>query len=112
MNAKLTGILTDVFPTEPINANFQKRVFWLKQPDTVQYPQHWEIELHQQEVRRLDQYNIGDSLEVDVEIRGRQFSRRDTSRAIVITLKATGIKFLGGPGYKHSGGKPQQGAIL
>lgn len=75
MTSKLTGILTDVFPVET-TPKFSKKVFWLKQPDTERYPQHWELELHTPDIDRLKGIKVGDRLECEVEIRGRKFKRR------------------------------------
>ena len=104
MTTKLVGILTDIFATEQVTQNFRKRVFWLKQPDTERYPQHWEIELHQDDVGRLDQYRMNDRLEVEVEIRGKLYGKTGTNQRIFISLKATAIKLLDGPGFKRTPG--------
>lgn len=94
MTTKLRGILTDVFPVET-TPNFSKKVFWLKQPDTERYPQHWEIELHGQDIDRLKGVKVGDVLECEVEIRGRKFKRRNGSGdGIFTTLKCVGMELL------------------
>lgn len=93
MSDKLVGILTDVFPIETY-PNFSKKVFWLKQPDTERQPQHWELELHTADVKRLYGINIGDTLECEVEIRGKKYKRRDSSEAIITSLKCVGIRVL------------------
>lgn len=92
--AKLTGVLTDVFPVET-TANFSKRIFWLKEPDTERYPQHWEIELHGRDVEQIMKVKIGDKLEVEVEVRGRQYnSRQGGGKKIFTSLKCTGMTLL------------------
>lgn len=90
---KLTGILTDVFPIET-KPNFSKRVFWLKQPDTERYPQHWEIELHGEEMKRIMSVKIGDRLECEVEVKGRQYNKREGGKGIFTSLKCVGIQLL------------------
>ncbi len=89
----LVGILTDVFPVET-TASFSKRVFWLKEPDTERYPQHWEIELHGEETRRILDVKIGDRLQVEVQVRGRKYQKKDRSQAIFTSLKCVGLKLL------------------
>lgn len=91
--AILVGILTDVFPVE-IKQNFTKRVFWLKEPGTERYPQHWEIELHGSDVDQIMKVKIGDSLEVEVEPRGRQWTGRNNEKKIFTSLKCTGLKLV------------------
>lgn len=94
MTVKLTGLLTDVFPPET-TPSFSKRVFWLKEPDTERYPQHWQIELHQDDGKRITDFEIGDRLECEVEIRGKKYTNRSRSESIFISLKCVGIKLLG-----------------
>ena len=94
MTSKLTGILTDVFPTE-ITKTVTKKIFWLKQPDTERYPQHWELQLIGMDADRLKGISVGDHLECHVEIRGRKYKRRDGGgEGIFITLKCVGILVL------------------
>lgn len=91
MSTKLTGILTDIFPTETFPSGFAKRVFWLKEPDTERYPQHWQMELQNSDVTQIEQYKIGDTLEVEVEIRGKKWEKYPDKQGIVISLKCVGI---------------------
>src|SRR5687767_1949330 len=90
MSTKLTGILTDIFHTETFPSGFAKRVFWIKQPDTERYPQQWQIELHQSDVTQIDRFKIGDTIEVEVEIRGKKWDK-GSSVGIVMSLKCLGI---------------------
>jgi len=88
---KLTGILTDIFPIET-RSNFTKRSFWLKEPDTERYPQHWEIELHNADVERLKGMESGDRLEVEVEIRGHKYTDRAHNNRVFVSLKCIGLR--------------------
>jgi hypothetical protein len=100
MTVKLQGILTDVFPVEHFG-NFSKRVFWLKEPDTLSSPQHYQLECHNDDVRRLDQYSLADKLECEVEIRGKKFSKGG-KEFVIVSLKCVGILLkerLDAPGY-------------
>jgi hypothetical protein len=91
MNVKLTGILTDVFPTETFPSGFAKRVFWLKQPDVERYPQQWEIELHGQDVTQIDRHEVGDTLEAEVEVRGKKWVKAGR-QGVFMSLKCTGLR--------------------
>jgi hypothetical protein len=93
MITKLQGILTDVFPVET-TPKFSKKVFWIKQPDTERYPNHWELELHSPDIDRLKGIKVGDRLECEVEVRGRKFKRRAGGEGIFTTLKCLGILVL------------------
>lgn len=90
---KLQGILTDVFPYETF-PNFTKRVFWLKQPDTERYPEHWEIQLHNDDGKRIDEFKPGDTLECEVEVRGKKWKKGDGREGIIVSLKCIGIRRL------------------
>lgn len=88
---KLIGILTDIFHVETFD-KFEKRVFWLKQSDAERYPQHWQLELHNQDVDQLNGMQTGDTLECEVEIRGKKYSKYKDHESIMVTLKCVGIR--------------------
>lgn len=94
MITKLTGFLTDVFRTETPTPNFSKRVFWLKQPDTERNPQHWQIELHQQDVREIEKYQIGDTIECEVEVRGKKWTNKSREETIFLSLRCIGLRLI------------------
>lgn len=106
ITAKIKGILTDIFPPENFS-NFAKRVFWLKEPDRERFPQHWEVELHNDDMKRLDQFKVGDHLEVEIELRGKKYTKRGTySESIILSLKAIGIQLLARPGEEEFAPRP------
>lgn len=89
----LIGILTDIFPAQNVTPQFVKRVFWVKEPDTNQYPQHWEVEMHNEDIKRLQGFSAGDPVEAEVEVRGRQYTRNG-SKSVFNSLKCTGLRKL------------------
>lgn len=91
MNAKLTGYITDIFPTETFQSGFAKRVFWLKQPDTERYPEHWKVELHRADVDQLNRFQVGDLVTAEVEVRGKKWERNN-QQDIVLSLKCVGLE--------------------
>lgn len=98
VTAKLIGIITDVFPAEDFH-NFSKRVFWLKEPDREQYPQHWEVELHNDDVKQLAKHGQGDLIEAEVEIRGKRWDKNGKHK-IFNSLKCVGIRLITKAGGK------------
>lgn len=105
MTVKIQGLLSDVFPAETFG-NFTKRVFWLKEPDTLSNPQHYQLEVHGEDVRRLDQFSIADKVECEVELRGKKFHKQGRD-FVINTLKCVGILLkerLDAPGFKPKKG--------
>lgn len=83
MTVELQGTVTDIFPVETIGAKgFQKKVFWLKQEDTEQYPQHWQLELHKNSISLLDKIQPGDKITCSVNIRGRYYKNHEKAGVI------------------------------
>lgn len=93
---KLTGKITDIFHEEKISQYFTKKEFWVQDNDkSARTPQHWAIELHNQDCDRLKSYSCGDVVEVEVEVRGRKYKRKSGSEeAISLSLKCVGISKL------------------
>lgn len=92
---KMRGILTDKFPQKQVSDRLITRAFWIKEPDTERYPQHWELELHNDECRRIDEFKEGDQLEAEVELRGRKYDKGNRV-TIFNSLKCIGLKKLAG----------------
>lgn len=89
---KLIGLLTKVFPIE-LSPKFTKKLFWITEPGTERYPNHWELELHQQDTGRLQGIEIGDRLECECEVKGRKWQVRGEDK-IFLALKCVGIRVL------------------
>lgn len=86
MEIILTGIITDIFPTETVGSNnFQKKVFFLKE-EGDKYPNHWQLELQQTSVTLLDNYKPEDKVSCSININGRLWEK-DGKRMCFNTLR-------------------------
>ncbi len=97
MKTKLMGIITDIFPTETFPSGFAKRVFWLKQPDSERYPEHWKVELQRQDVEQLNRYQVGDHVTAEVEVRGKKWDKAGR-QDIILSLHCIGLELRERPG--------------
>jgi len=94
VKATITGYITDIFPAE-IRGNFEKRVFWVKEPDSVQYPNQYSLECHQGDANLLDRFKVGQLVTVQVDIRGKKWVK-DGRESCFNTLKAWKIELAAG----------------
>lgn len=90
MTAKLVGFITDIFPVET-KPNFSKQVLWIKQPDTERYPQHWQVEAHNNDIDRLRHFKKNQKVEAEVEIRGHKYINKQGHQTIMTSLKLVGM---------------------
>lgn len=88
--AALQGRITDIFDTEVITEKFQKRCVWVEELGS-KYPSHWEVEFHQQQTSDLDRFQVGQSVIITAEVRGRKGTARNGEERIYTHLKATHI---------------------
>jgi hypothetical protein len=88
MEATLTGVITDIFPSEQYNA-LVKRCFWLQELNKTSYQaQIWELTLlHDDFVTLIDKFKVGDSVVCNVKILGKRWKDR-----VITTLKCEMIK--------------------
>ena len=83
----LKGEIIAIFDSE-IYGNFEKRVFWL-QEQGPEYPSTWNLECHQGDCNMLDNFQVGDQVECQVNVKGRLFQYKDgRGDGVANTLKA------------------------
>lgn len=73
MAYKAEGRLHKIFPTEQKTEKFSAREFVLEVQDG-QYPQMVKFQLVQDKCAILDDHNEGDQIEVDFDLRGREWN--------------------------------------
>lgn len=86
VGVKITGKINTIFNSELIG-QFEKRVIWLQEPDTMQYPQTYQIEFHQGDCNQLDRFKPGDVVECSIDLRGKLFTRKDGNQGVINTMK-------------------------
>jgi hypothetical protein len=71
---EVTGTLKAKFDTQKVSDRFQKREFVLTTEANTPYPQHVSFQVTQDKCSMLDQYNPGDELRVQFNLRGREWN--------------------------------------
>ena len=75
MNIK--GKLTEIFETVQITETFKKREFIIEDSKNPEYPEFIKVELIQDKVDLLDNLNIGDQINVLINIKGRKWEDKE-----------------------------------
>ncbi len=70
----VTGVLKVKFDTQKVSDRFQKREFVLSTDLNTPYPQHVSFQVTQDKCTLLDNYNVGDELKVQFNLRGREWN--------------------------------------
>lgn len=73
MGYKAKGKIEKIFDTEQKSATFQAREFVIEVEDG-QYPQMVKFQLVQDKCSLVDDFNEGDEVEVDFDLRGREWN--------------------------------------
>lgn len=84
----LKGKLKEIFDTQQISDRFTKREFVVEYADNPQYPQYVKFELTQDKVDLIDQYKIGDEVDVQFNVRGRAWTSPQGTTQYFNTLQA------------------------
>lgn len=71
---EVTGTLKVKFDTQKVSDRFSKREFVLTTEANTPYPQHVSFQVTQDKCNLLDQYNEGDELKVQFNLRGREWN--------------------------------------
>lgn len=97
---QLKGKVKVIFDTQTFSSGFTKKEFVLTVPDG-QFPQDIKFEVLKDKTALLNKVDVGDELEVDFDIRGREHNGN-----YYINLVAWRISNLGGSTTQDSGMKP------
>jgi hypothetical protein len=69
-----TGKLKEISATQKVSDKFQKRDFVLTTDSNTPYPQHVSFQVTQDKCAVLDQFKSGDTIKVQFNLRGREWS--------------------------------------
>ena len=75
MNIK--GKLVEIFDTVQITEPFKKREFIIQDNKNPEYPEFVKVELIQEKVSLLDNLNVGDEINVLINIKGRKWEDKE-----------------------------------
>lgn len=92
---EVVGTLKAKFDTQKVSERFQKRDFVLTTEANTPYPQHVSFQVTQDKCAILDQYNEGEELKVQFNLRGREWNGPQGIRYFN-TLEAWRIERLNG----------------
>ena len=73
----IQGKLIEIFDTIQITETFKKREFILQDNKNPEYPEFITVELIQDKVSLLDNLNIGDEINVLINIKGRKWEDKE-----------------------------------
>lgn len=76
MSMTTSGRLHAVFDTKQITERFHKREFVLEIVENANFPQHVAFELTGDRVGEIEAFKVGDTLEVEFSLRGREWTSR------------------------------------
>lgn len=71
---EVVGTLKAKFDTQKVSERFTKREFVVTTEANTPYPQHVSFQITQEKCSILDQYNVGDELRIQFNLRGREWN--------------------------------------
>jgi hypothetical protein len=70
----ITGTLLEIFPEQTFPSGFSKREFVVQTDD--RYPQQIKFELLKERCSRLDEFQVGEPVQVNFDLRGNEYEGR------------------------------------
>jgi hypothetical protein len=87
----ITGTIHEIFPIQEIKG-FTKREFILLDVSNLEYPQYIKFELYKDKADILDKLKVGDTVEVEFNIKGRSWTNPEGKVIYFNTLQAWKVK--------------------
>lgn len=95
MSLQVQGVLHAKFDTQDVSASFKKRDFVLMVSDNPQYPQYVLFQLTQEKCVLLDSFQMGITIEVNFNLRGRAWTSPQGETKYFNTLEAWKLNSVG-----------------
>jgi hypothetical protein len=89
---KILGKIIEIKETQPISESFKKRNFVVEYTENIQYPEYISFELVQDKCDLLDNFQIGQEVEVTFNLRGRKWVNPDGETKYFNSLQAWRIE--------------------
>ena len=92
---EVTGILKVKYDTQQVSDKFKKRDFVITIEPTSPYPQHVTMQLTQDKVSLVDNFNIGEEMKVSFNLRGREWNSPQGETKYFNTIDAWRLEKVG-----------------
>lgn len=93
---KTTGTIIAIFETFNVSEKFKKREFVIQDNENEKYPQLIKFEFTQDKCELLDTYTEGEEVEVEFNLRGREYVNPKGEKNYFNTLQAWKLTSKGG----------------
>ncbi|MCS7074213.1 MAG: DUF3127 domain-containing protein [Bacteroidia bacterium] len=91
MGFTLIGKIIEIFPEIEIKPGFTKREFVVEYTENPKYPQLIKFETIQERCSQLDLFNIGDEVEIQFNLKGREWINPKGEKVYFTSLEALRI---------------------
>ena len=91
MNIK--GKLVEIFDTVQVTETFKKREFIIEDNKNPEYPEYIKVELIQDKVSLLDSLNVGDEVNVLINIKGKKWEDKEGNKRSRDKVRVSSFEF-------------------
>ena len=88
----IKGKLHEVFPEKKFKDTFRKREFIIESSENAQYPQFLKFELLQDNCEMIDNFSIGDELEISFDLSGKSWTNPEGEKVYFNSLRVWKIQ--------------------
>lgn len=89
---KITGRITEIKESQQVSESFKKRNFVIEYTENPQYPEYISFELIQDRCDLLDNFQVGQDVEVSFNLRGRKWVNPEGETKYFNSLQAWRIE--------------------
>lgn len=89
---EITGKLHEIGEVEQVTDKFSKREAVLLDDSNADYPEYIKVEFTQDKTAELDKFNVGDYVEVGINLRGRPWTNKDGKTVYFNSINGWRIK--------------------
>lgn len=107
MNIK--GKILEIFQTNQIKETFRKRDFIVEYAENPNYPQILKFEMINDNCSMLDNYRKGDVIDIDFDLRGREWTNPQGNKVYFVSLNAYRLKKIDDSGNSSADDGPVPG---
>lgn len=84
----IRGKILEIFQTNQIKETFKKREFVVEYAENPNYPQILKFEMINDNCTMLDSYRKGDDVEIEFDLRGREWTNPQGNKVYFVSLNA------------------------